>query len=96
MSLAAVSFQWRTTAHYAVLHERFVSGGAEFTRSIQQLADYFSLTQGPQQAAQLATAQLAQQLAQQATLLAGLDYFWLLMLAGAAFAGIMGLQRIMK
>ena len=95
-SLATVGLQWRTTEHYSVLHERFVSGGVEFTRSIQQMSEYFSLTQGPQQAAQLATSQLAQQLSQQATLLAGIDYFWLLMIAGTVFAGIMGLQRALR
>jgi hypothetical protein len=96
VSFATVSLQWRTTEHYGVLHERFVSGGVEFTRSIQQLSEYFSLTQGPQQAAQLATSQLSEQLAQQATLLAGIDYFWLLMIVGCVFAGIMGVQRTLK
>jgi hypothetical protein len=54
------------------------------------------VTQGPQQAVQLATLQLSQQLAQQATLLAGIDYFWLLMIVGSVFAVIMGIQRTLK
>jgi MFS transporter, DHA2 family, multidrug resistance protein len=48
------------------------------------------------QASQLAMGQLAQQLTQQATLLTGVEFFRLLMWAGAACAGLMCVQRTLK
>ena len=66
---ANLLLQWRTAEHYSVLNRRFVNGDAEMGRQLEQLANWFSAGQGPQEAAQLALGQLAQTLNQQAALL---------------------------
>lgn len=80
--------QWRISSHYTVLSERFNNGDATFIA----LRDQLSASVGPQQA----MAQLAQALNQQATLLAGLDYFSLLMIVAAFSALLMLVQRTFR
>jgi DHA2 family multidrug resistance protein len=80
--------QWRTAEHSTVLAQRFVNGDPVFTALRDQLAS--------QSGVQLATAQLSQMLNQQATLLAGLDYFHLLMVVALLAAIGMFVQRIFR
>jgi hypothetical protein len=51
---------------------------------------------GAAQPGAIAAASLAQALGQQATLLAGLDYFWLVGFVGLAGAAVMVTQRALK
>lgn len=85
---STVATQWRISEHYTVLSERFNTGDAVFLA----LRDQLSAALGAQQA----TAQLGQLLAQQATLLAGLDYFFLLMVVAALSGVAMMAQRIFR
>jgi MFS family permease len=96
VALATAGFQWRVTAHYAVLNERFVAGNEEFVSRLQNLSALFGSSTGSVQAAQLALAQLAQQLGQQATLISSVEFSWLLMWIAAACAAAMCVQRIIK
>lgn len=85
---ATLGLQWRTAAHSTVLAQRFVDGDPVFTALREQLASHVG--------GQLATAQLGQLLNQQATLLAGIDYFSLLMVvAGVAALGML-FQRVFR
>lgn len=85
---STVGMQWRVSEHYNVLTERFSNGDAIFSA----LRDQLSVQFGPQQA----MAQLGQQLSQQATFLAGLDYFSLLMILAAISAVVMMAQRTFR
>jgi hypothetical protein len=85
---ATLGLQWRTAEHSTVLAQRFVNGDPVFTALRDQLAGQGSV--------QLATAQLLQMLNQQATLLAGLDYFSLLMVIAILAAIGMFFQRIFR
>lgn len=80
--------QWRVSGHYTVLSERFNGGDASFVA----LRDQLTAAVGPQQA----MAQLGQALNQQATLLAGLDYFSLLMVVAGLSVLVMLVQRIFR
>lgn len=95
ISLATIALQWRTTEHYAVLNARFNATDAVFGQFTQQLADAFAAG-GSQAAVSLAMAQLAQQLSQQATLLACLDYFTAIAGVGVLGAVTMAIQRLIK
>lgn len=85
---STVAMQWRVSEHFTFLSERFNNGDVAFVA----LRDQLSAVVGPQQA----MAQLGQLLTQQATLLAGLDYFSALMIAAALSAVVMMAQRIFR
>jgi hypothetical protein len=95
ISLATVGLQIRTTSHYAVLNERFVTGSPDYVRSLQDLIGVFS-NGGGQQATQMATVRLGQMLSQQATLMACLDYFLFLGCIGAMVSACMVLQKLFR
>jgi len=92
---AALSLQWRTGEHYTALTARFSNSDAAFTDAVGGLSATLSTSHGAQ-AAQVAVGQLAQQLNQQATLLASLDYFGFLMVASLIGAVMMVAQRVLK
>jgi MFS family permease len=92
---AALGLQWRSGEHYTALTARFSFGDAAFADAVGQLSSALSVSHGAQ-AAQLAVGQLAQQLNQQATLLASLDYFGLLLAFSLIGAVTMVAQRVLK
>jgi MFS transporter, DHA2 family, multidrug resistance protein len=85
---ATVVTQWRVSEHYAALGARFHGSDAVFVAMRDQLAAKVGLQQ--------ATARVTQMLMQQANLLAGLDYFSVLMLVALAATAVMMGQRILK
>ena len=85
---STVAMQWRVSEHFNVLSERFNNADSAFVT----LRDTLSSSIGPQQA----MAQLAQSLNQQATLLAGLEYFSILMIVAAVLAAVMVTQRVFR
>lgn len=95
IALATGVLQWRTSEHYGVLNNRFSGTNASYTYLTQQLSDSLAAGSG-QQAVPLAITQLAQQLAQQATLLACLDFFSGIAWVGVLGALVMAIQRLMK
>jgi MFS family permease len=95
IAIATAGLQGRTAAHYTALNERFAAGDPTYLQALHTLTE--SLAQhGAAQPGAMASASLAQMLAQQATLLAGLDYFWLVGFVGIAGALVMVTQRVLK
>lgn len=85
---STVAIQWRISEHYTSLGERFNGSDAVFAGIRDQLG---AIVGAPQ-----AIAQLGQMLTQQSTLLAGLEYFSLLMVVAAVATLMMMVQRIFK
>jgi MFS family permease len=94
IALATTGLQWRVGGHYAALGERFIAGGREFDIAMRQVSSVFDLGGDPLLASKLALAQLALQLGQQATLLAGMDFFRLLMWLALGGLWVMVVQEI--
>jgi MFS family permease len=95
IALATSGLQARTAAHYSALSTRFVAGDPAYTEALQTMTE--SLAQhGAAQPGAIASASLSQALGQQATLLAGLDYFWLVGFVGLVGAAVMLAQRALK
>jgi DHA2 family multidrug resistance protein len=93
---ATLLLQWRSTVHYGVLNNRFVTGDSVYTQTLHDLSQVLaSRGAGPQSDA-MAAASLAQVLGQNATLLACLDYFAVIAVVGVLGALAMGSQRLMK
>ena len=92
---AALGLQWRTGEHYAVLTGRFAHGDAVFDQVLGQLTATFAASHGAQ-ASQVALSQLVQQLNQQSTLLASLDYFSFLVVFALVGAVAMMGQRVLR
>lgn len=95
VSAAALGTQWRTSVHAAVLNARFNGGDTAFNQLAGVLGEHFSTSQGTQ-AEQLTLATLAQQLNQQAALLASIDYFSFLAAGALLMCLVMGMQRVLK
>lgn len=92
ISLATISMQTRSAMHGTALSGHFVVGDPVYEQSLHQLAAMYAQS-GAANPAALAGAGLAQMLTQQATLLASLDYFWMVAVLGAL---VMVGQRVLK
>jgi DHA2 family multidrug resistance protein len=95
IALATAGLQGRAAAHYTALNGRFMAGDPAYGQALQAMTESFAL-HGAAQPGALASASLAQSLGQQATLLAGLDYFWIVVYIGSAGAAVMLAQRALK
>lgn len=95
-SMATVLMQWRTTAHYDALNIKMVDNNPIFTQQLQQLTQFFSTTYEPAQAARMAMAQLAQQIGQQSSVMAGIDYFWIAIWVASAAVLVSVFQRVFR
>jgi len=96
LAAATLMLQWRSTAHYGVLNNRFVLGDPAYTQSLHDLTQVLTTRGGGAQSESMAMTYLAQLLGQQATLLACLDYFSVIAMIGAVGALAMFCQRLMK
>jgi MFS transporter, DHA2 family, multidrug resistance protein len=85
---STILMQWRLSEHTTTLGERFQGADPVFLGLRDQL--------GAGAGAPPAIAQLSQLLTQQANLLAGIEYFSLLMVVAAMAIGIMMVQRVFK
>ena len=95
ISLATILMQTRTAMHSTSLNAHFVHGDPVYEQSLQQLTGAYAAA-GAANPAALAGAGLAQMLTQQATLLASLDYFWIVAGIGFVGANLMLVQRVLK
>jgi MFS family permease len=95
ISLATLGLQTRTAMHYAAMNAHFAVGDPVYEQSLRQLGEAYAQT-GAAQPVALASAALAQSLTQQVTLLASLDYFWIVAGIGVVGAVVMVLQRALK
>lgn len=94
--VATVGQQWFTSRHYDALQGEVASGNARFEAALSQLTQYFSTVADPAQAQQMATAQIAQMVSQQSTLLANLDHFRVLAAVALAGALVSLAQRVFR
>ncbi len=67
--------QWLTTRHYSTLHDTIHLNSPQFQDAHARFTAAIAASSDPVRAAELATAQIAQVLAQQSALLANLDHF---------------------
>lgn len=95
ISLATISLQTRTAMHGAALSNHFAYGDPVYEHSLQQLTTVYAAA-GAANPGALAGASLAQSLTQQATLLASLDYFWIVAAVGILGLVVMLVQRVLK
>jgi DHA2 family multidrug resistance protein len=95
IAVATAALQGRSAAHYTVLNARFAAGDPAYEQALHALTGSLA-QQGAAQPAAMAAASLAQALGQQATLLAGLDYFAVVACIGLAGAVLMLAQRVLK
>lgn len=75
VAIATLVMQWRSSHHYDHLASSLGADNPALQPTIQSLVQFFSTSRGPEGALQLALAHLGQQVAQEATLMATLDYF---------------------
>jgi MFS family permease len=75
-TIATLFLQWRTTLQYNNLNNHFVAGDPLYQEHTQHLAQALAPQVGAGPAGQIATSLLTQELHQQATLVASMEYFW--------------------
>lgn len=96
MALATLCMQWRSSLHYAHLSESLSSTNPVLHNTLGKLTQYFASMQGPATAPQMALAQLGQMVAQEATLMAAVDYFYALSLFAAVCVGLALLEHLVR
>lgn len=95
IAVATAALQGRMAAHYSALNGRFVAGGPAYAGALQAYAEA-AAQQGAAQPGAVAGAMLSQALLQHATLMAALDYFWVVACIGLVGAAVMVTQRVLK
>jgi hypothetical protein len=96
ISLATLGQQWRTAVHYAVLDNRASQGDPAYQAVFEHLRDGLALVVGPTQAAPMATARIAQLLAQQSAMLANIDHFTAIAALGVLGVTVTLVQRVFR
>lgn len=96
ITLATLGQQWRTTVHYGLLNAQVNPDDPIYAATIQRLQDALTSTVGASQAAAMATAQVAQMLAQQSSMLANIDHFRLIAVLGVLGALVTLVQKIFR
>lgn len=82
-TLATLFLQWRTTIQYNNLNGRFVSGDPLFQHDLGVLTQSLVAQSGEAIASQQALSTLTQSLSQQSTLVACMEYFWVIIAISA-------------
>ena len=95
-AIATVFMQWRSTVHYGNLNVGFEKDNAAFVRESAAMTQHFSLFMDAASAAKVSLVVHAQQLATQASFLAGVDYFRALSWVGVLLFLIIAGQKIFK
>jgi len=93
-ALATLCLQWRSTVRFDRLAESLSPSNPALAATLEQLTRHLSGLRNPVEAAQLATAQLAQQVMQEATWMAALDYFHLVTLVAAGCLALVLVARL--
>lgn len=95
-TLATLFLQWRTTLQYNNLNGHFKPGDPLYQDSAQRLTLALSPAVGAGPANQIAVATLAQDLHQQATLVASMEYFWVVIVVAGVALGVSMVQKTFK
>ncbi|MFS1286818.1 MFS transporter [Pseudomonas piscis] len=93
-TIATVFSQWRTTEQYAALNANLMPGRPGYEQSSQVMGSHFSHFAEAGTAARMAFAEQARELSSQATLLASINHFQILVALACACAVLIGWQRI--
>jgi len=95
-AFATLLLQWRSTVQYGALNSRMTADDPLFQRQTEALQLVFAQTTDAAQAARMALALQAQDLSRQATLLAGIDYFWLVGIVALLALVVSACQRVFR
>lgn len=95
-TLATLFLQWRTTLQYNNLNGHFNPGDPLYQDSAQRLTLALTPAVGAGPANQIAVATLAQDLHQQATLVASMEYFWVVIVVAGVALGVSMVQKTFK
>ncbi len=96
ITLATIGQQWRGAVHYEALAAQVNNYNPHFIDTLQHLQQVLGATLSAPEAAQAALAQVAQMVAQQATLQAGIDHFGLVAVVGALGALMVAAVRVFR
>lgn len=95
-TIATLFLQWRTTLQYNNLNGHFNAGDPLYQESTQRLAQALTPALGAAQANQISVATIAQNLHQQATLVASMEYFWAVIVVASVALGVCVIQKTFK
>ena len=96
MTIATLCVQSRSALHQTRLVESIVPTSPALQQTLNTLVPFFSSTADPATAPSFSMAQVATMVAQEATLLATLDYFWALARFAMVILGIVLLERAIR
>ncbi|MBN0617138.1 arabinose ABC transporter permease, partial [Pseudomonas aeruginosa] len=91
-----IFMQWRQTVQYGNLNINMVTGDPLYSRSIEEMSKYISLTYGSKQSDALAIFQQSQELSRQAVFLAGVEYYWLIFWVSMIVLLVSVVQRVFR
>ncbi|MGJ7510820.1 MFS transporter [Variovorax sp. GT1P44] len=95
-ALATLCMQWRSTVRYTRLGESLSPSNPAVQQTLDLLTRHFAATHDATEASRLALAQLGWQTAQEATFMAALDYFHMVMLVAAACLALVLLVKVVR
>ena len=95
-TIATLFLQWRTTTQYNNLNGHFSSDDPLYREQIRYLSQLVTSQVGESHAGMLAVSTLAQRLLQQATLVASMEYFSVIMVLGALALIVSLLQKTFR
>jgi MFS family permease len=96
VTLATLGQQWRATVHYATLNTNIHPGNSAFNAMFDQICNTLTPAIGPIDAAHIAMARIAQLLAQQASMLANMEYFAVIAVLGVLGVIVTMMQRVLR
>jgi MFS family permease len=95
-TVATLFLQWRTTLQYSNLNGHFNSSDPIYQANTQLLAQSLTPAMGAGPANQLSVMALGQNLHQQATLVACMEYFWVIIVIASIALGVSVIQKTFK
>jgi MFS family permease len=95
-ALATLCMQWRSTVRFERLNESLSPSNPALAPALEQLTRHFAVLRNPAEAAQFAAAQLGQQVMQEATWMAALDYFRVVTLIAATCLALVMVERLVR
>ncbi|WBM72601.1 MFS transporter [Buttiauxella sp. WJP83] len=96
ISIATVGMQWRETLHFSILNTFITPYNPAYRETLAKVSQVYANSVGTSQANDMALAWIAQQVKQQAIILASLDFYHTIFCCGLVIALIMGIQKMMR
>ncbi|MEE3634166.1 MFS transporter [Pseudomonas sp. AL 58] len=95
-AVATLFLQWRTTLQYNNLNGHFSPGDPVYLEQSQHLAQALTPQVGTAAANQISLSMLTQNLHQQSTLIASMEYFWFVIVVAVMALGVSAVQRTFR